>query len=118
MTTDLEAFAKDWIEAFNSKNLDHILSHYTEDVELYSPRVKLVMGDPSGKVKGKKALRDYFSTALARSPDLRFTLEKIYPGAGSVVFQLRTNEGRDGAESMVFGEGGLVREVRAHWVAA
>ncbi len=113
---NLEAFAEDWIDAFNSHDLDRILSHYTEDVRLYSPRVKMVMGpDSPGCVEGKAALKDYFATSLARNPSLRFSLDKIYPGEGSVVFRIRANEGREGSELMVFRADGLVSEVRAHW---
>jgi len=115
---DLDAFAADWIDAFNARDMDRILSHYTDDVRLYSPRVKATLGGGVPCVEGKAALRAYFARGLARSPALRFTLDKIYPGEGSVVFRIRANEGREGSEMMVFAEGGLVREVRAHWTAA
>jgi hypothetical protein len=117
MMDDLEAFAREWIDAFNAHDLDRILAHYSDDVRLYSPRVKQVMGDPSGCVRGKGALRDYFAAGLARTPELRFSLGGVYPGAGSVVFRLHTNEGREGSELMVFAPDGRVSEVRAHWTA-
>jgi hypothetical protein len=115
MIGDLEAFADEWIEAFNAKDLERMLSHYEEDVTLVSPRVKLMTGDPSCTVRGKNALRDYFDAALARSPNLKFTLKGIFPGVESVVLRLRASDGRDGAELLVFGKNGKVREVRAHW---
>ena len=114
---DPDAFAEDWIDAFNSHDLNRILSHYAEDIELSSPRARQITGDPSGKVRGKSALRAYFGQALERLPDLRFTLDKVYPGADSVVLRIRASDGREGAELMVFGADGLVREVRAHWTA-
>ncbi len=114
---DLDAFAKDWIDAFNTRDMDRILSHYSDDVRLYSPRVKATLGGVPF-IEGKAALRDYFAQGLANSPQLRFTLDQIYPGEGSVVFRIRANEGREGSEMMVFAGDGLVREVRAHWTAA
>jgi hypothetical protein len=115
---DLDAFAKDWIDAFNARDMDRILSHYTDDVRLYSPRVKATLGGDASCVEGKEALRHYFTTGLAHSPELRFTLDRVYPGEGSVVLRIRANEGREGSEMMVFAGNGLVREVRAHWTAA
>ena len=113
---DLDAFAKDWVDAFNMRDLERVLSHYQDDVRLYSPRVKQLLGDPSGCVRGKAALRDYFAKGM--SGNLRFELERIFLGEGSAVLRLKTNEGREGAELLVFGPDGLVREVRAHWTAA
>ena len=113
---DLDAFAEEWVDAFNARDLDRILSHYTDDVRLYSPRVKMVTGDPSGCVRGKAALREYFAAGLAGSPGRRFVLDRIFPGVGSAVFRFRTNEGSEGAELLVFSEDGLVG-VRAHWIA-
>ena len=39
MTSELDAkrFAREWIEAWNSHDLDAILSHYATDVVLTSP---------------------------------------------------------------------------------
>jgi len=38
-TQQTEAFAKGWIQAWNQRDLEAILSHYTEDVEFQSPLV-------------------------------------------------------------------------------
>ena len=32
-----EGFAKGWIQAWNQRNLEAVLSHYTEDIEFQSP---------------------------------------------------------------------------------
>jgi ketosteroid isomerase-like protein len=37
-----ERFAADWIAAWNSHDLDVILSHYADDVVFHSPRIALV----------------------------------------------------------------------------
>ena len=44
--TEAEAqdFAQEWIAAWNSHDLDRILSHYAEDVEVTSPLVEMIMG--------------------------------------------------------------------------
>ena len=38
------AFARDWVAAWNSHDLDRILSHYAEDVEFRSPFVVALTG--------------------------------------------------------------------------
>jgi ketosteroid isomerase-like protein len=107
-------FAADWIAAWNAHDIDRILSHYAQDTALYSPRVAAYMAQSNGMVRGKPALRDYFARGLSRTPDLRFELEDVYAGIGSVVVRYRARNGRRTAELMVFDADGLVREVRAH----
>lgn len=50
-----QRFAQGWIEAWNSHDLDRILSHYTDDFEFYSPLIGAVTGDVSGRVRGEGA---------------------------------------------------------------
>ena len=48
----VRAFAEEWIAAWNSHDLERILTHYEDDVELRSPVAsKLLGGD--GRVRGK-----------------------------------------------------------------
>ncbi len=110
------AFADEWIAAWNAHDLNRILALYADDVMLVSPRVRDILGDPSGKVRGKAALSRYFSQGLARLPDLHFTLLGSYAGLESVVVNFRANYGHDVSELMVFDSEGRVREVRAHWM--
>jgi ketosteroid isomerase-like protein len=111
---NMQEFAADWVAAWNTHDMDRILSHYADDVVLYSPRVKAYMADATGMVRGKQALRDYFARGLSRTPGLHFMLEEAYRGIDSVVLRYKTKEGRKTCELMVFDAKGLVREVRAH----
>jgi len=77
-------FANHWIEAWNSHDLDEILSHYTDDFEMSSPVIVGTMNEPSGKLKGKESIRVYWSKALAKYPDLRFEKLHVLSGIGSV----------------------------------
>ena len=63
-----EGFAKGWIQAWNQRDLEAVLSHYTEDVEFQSPLVFKLLGETSGTVRGKQNLREYFRKALAAFP--------------------------------------------------
>ena len=69
-----EHFANEWIDSWNSHDLDRILSHYTDDFEMSSPLIVQITGESSGTLKGKQAVGDYWAKALARIPDLRFEL--------------------------------------------
>ena len=60
-TTDLKAWAQDWIAAWNSRSRKRILSHYADEVEFHSPFVARLLGKRRSCLKGIGALRDYFA---------------------------------------------------------
>lgn len=107
--------AAQWVEAWNAHDLDAILSHYAEDVEFTSPFVVRLTGDPSGTLRGKAALGDYFSRGLAAYPDLRFELLRTLTGVDSVTLYYRSVNGLYAAETMQVGADGLVKRVWAHY---
>lgn len=78
VSVDPEAFAIEWQDAWNTHDLPRILSHYTDDVIFRSCKAKAVVG--AGEVHGKDALRDYWSTALKRQPDLKFEVQDVFMG--------------------------------------
>ena len=109
-----DAFAAEWIAAWNSHDLDRILSHYADDVVFESPASTRITGEASGRVLGKAALADYWRQALERVPDLTFTLKSAYGGAGGVAIRYHSSRtGRETVEVLQFNEAGL-----ASWAAA
>jgi ketosteroid isomerase-like protein len=115
MWSNHREFAADWVAAWNSRDLERILSHYDEEMVLTSPRVRIVLGREDGTLRGKAALRDYFKQAMVKLPDLKFTLDRVFTGVNSVVLEFHTTDGRHGAEFMAFGPDGLVRQVSASY---
>jgi hypothetical protein len=115
--TEAEAqeFALEWIESWNSHDLDRILSHYADDVEVVSPLVETMLGPGRVSVRGKARLREYWETALARYPDLHFRLYRAYAGPRSVVLHYQSVQALVSAECMEFDGDGLVRRVLAHY---
>jgi len=109
------AFAEEWIAAWNSHDLDVILTHYEDDVELRSPvAMKLLGGD--GRVRGKAALREYFELGLKAYPHLRFELAETLWGMETIVISYRNNvRGSKTAEVMLMSEAGKVRSVWANY---
>jgi ketosteroid isomerase-like protein len=108
--------AREWIEAWNSHDLDSIMSHYSDDVELTSPIAVKLLGDESGVVSGKDALRTYFEKGLAAFPDLKFELTEVYASVRSIVVLYRRLNGPAGAELMAINAEGKIEKVVAHYV--
>jgi ketosteroid isomerase-like protein len=59
-----EAFARDWINAWNSHDSEAILNHYATDIVFTSPFVAKLNNMPDGTLRGREMLRDYFSRGL------------------------------------------------------
>ncbi len=112
---DFASFAEEWIAAWNAHDLERILAHYADDVELMSPFVVKLTGQSDGLVRGKAALRDYFARGLKAYPALRFDFVRLYAGVRSCVLEYRSVNGLRTAETMEFDEHGKVRRVLAHY---
>ena len=95
-----QKFATDWIRAWNSHQLDAIMSHYAAEVRLTSPAAAQLLRDPSGTVQGREALRDYFERGLAAYPDLAFRLLDVMRGIASVVLYYENQKGTRTGEFM------------------
>ena len=91
MTIELQAteFARQWVAAWNSHDLDAIMSHYDVDVVLTSPVAAKILDDPSGTVEGNAALRNYFKRGLEVYPNLHFELLDVMHGLCSSCFATR-----------------------------
>jgi len=109
-----ETFASEWLEAWNSHDLDRILAHYGDDVIFTSPFVEELTGRDDGTLFGKEELRDYFSRALASFPDLEFGDLEVYAGATSVCLVYRSVRDLRAAEVMLL-DNGVVTRVFAHY---
>ena len=112
---DFARHAQEWIEAWNAHDLERILAHYSDDVELISPFVAKLTGQTDGVVRGKAALRDYFARGLQSFPDLRFEFIRLYSSVRSCVVEYHSVNGLRSAELMEFDEQGKVRRVLAHY---
>ena len=112
------SFAHEWIEAWNSHDLERILSHYSEDFEMASPLIVERMGEPSGVLKGKAAVRPYWEQGLVARPPLRFELIEVLAGVRSITIHYRSIGRRVVAEVLEFNARGEVIRGAAHWAVA
>jgi hypothetical protein len=108
-------FAEEWIDSWNAHDLPRILSHYSEDFEMSSPKIITIAGEPSGKLSGKENVRAYWKTALKKLPNLRFELLGVYTGVSSLVIHYQSNSSQQAAESLYFNDEGLVFRAAAHY---
>ena len=83
------AFAAGWIDACNPHDLDRVLTQYVNDFEMRSPLMVTIAGEPSGRLKGKAAVRAYWRKGLQLLPDLRFELVSILVGVEGLTLLYR-----------------------------
>lgn len=109
------SLARQWSDAWNSHELDRIMSHYAEHVELTSPVAARLLGIVDGRASGKASLRAYFERGLRAYPDLAFKIEDVLWGLNSVVLYYANQSGTRTAEWMELGHDGKVARVVAHY---
>ncbi len=101
---NLETFADQWIEDWNSHDIERVLAHYCEDAEFRSPNAQKRVGD--GVVRGREALRRYWGPALEARPTLLFHLKKVFIGHQTISIHYGDELGRDVVETLAFDEDG------------
>ena len=113
-TFDAQAFAEQWISDWNRRDVEAVLSHFSEGVVFTSSRAKAILGSP--RVEGKSRLREYWTTAINQIQTIRFTLNYVVRGANRmVVVYIAEIDGKrlSAAEFLRLGEDWLVREGEA-----
>jgi ketosteroid isomerase-like protein len=103
-----EDFARAWVQAWNDRDLEAILSHYADTIVFHSPRIDLVLRNGAAKVDGKDALRAYWGAALERSPTLYFELDDVLIGSDAMTVFYTNHRDERVAETFVFDETGAV----------
>lgn len=114
---EMRNLANDWVAAWNAHDLDLIMSHYADAVELTSPVAAQLLEPTGGKVVGKANLRAYFQRGLEAYPELRFHLEDLLCGVNSVVLYYTNQKGTRTGEFMELSAIGKVVRVVAHYSA-
>jgi chromate reductase, NAD(P)H dehydrogenase (quinone) len=100
-------FAARWERAWNAHDLDALLAHFAPDVVFTSPVAAQLLPDGDGVIRGREALRAYWSHALRLLPDLHFTVEEVYAGLDTIAIAYRNHAGNGVCEVLRF-DGALV----------
>ena len=106
-----EGFAAEWEAAWNAHDLGRVMSHYDDAVVFRSRKAAALVG--TGELRGRDALRAYWSEALSRQPDLRFEVLEVFEGHGMLAIRYRNHRGVMAVETLRFGAGGRVVEASA-----
>ena len=109
--------ANHWIAAWNAHDLDLIMTHYEDAIELTSPVAAKLLGTFDGKVTGKANLRAYFQRGLEAYPELHFRLEDVLFGLSSLVLYYTNQKGTRTGEFMELSATGKVVRVVANYSA-
>lgn len=79
--TNLAANNKDiarlWFEAFNTHDLEKLLSLYDDNAQHYSPKLKMRLPETKGIMNGKHALRNWWQEAFNSLPSLKYEVLKL-----------------------------------------
>lgn len=108
-------FAQEWLNAWNSHDLNKIMEHYSENIDFASPIIRQLGIHTGGKIANKNDLKNYFAKALQKYPDLHFELYHELKGADSTVLLYKSVQNSLSAEYMELNSEGKVCKVRAHY---
>ncbi len=84
---NLKNIAQAWFNAFNTHDIEALLALYDEDAEHYSPKLKIHQPATNGFIKGKAALRAWWTDAFTRLPDLHYELLHLTAEADQVFME-------------------------------
>ena len=106
-----ERFAEEWASAWNRRDVEAVLAHFHDEVEFVSPTALAVTG--SSVVRGKDALRTYWTRALSGIGSIRFSVVRVLwdPALNELaIIYMSSIDGRTRSvsENLVFGDDGTV----------
>jgi len=114
MQADSRVFAERWVSEWNRKDVEAVLTHFSEDVVFASPRAQAIVG--SCRVEGKAKLREYWIGAIRRVQSIHFSLDHVISDADRVgIVYVAEIDGRRmrAVEFLRFGADGLIYEGEA-----
>jgi ketosteroid isomerase-like protein len=112
---DALAHAKDWIEAWNSHDLERIMSHYAEDVVFEVETARARWNKADGKLHGIAELKKHFALGLELAPQLKFDLEQVFLAPSGYAVLYRRENGNREVDCVVLDDAGLAGKVTAYY---
>lgn len=104
----LQSIAFKWFEAFNTHNLEQLLSLYDDDAQHFSPKLKLRKPETNGLVIGKQAMREWWQDAFDRLPSLNYKVTSLTANGDRVFMEYTRSV--EGEEDMHIAEVLVVKE--------
>jgi ketosteroid isomerase-like protein len=81
----LMELVRDWLSAWNSRDLERLMNHYHENIELSSPAIVKRWNIATGKLSGKDALRKHFTKGFEDVNHMSFELLGVLNGVNGIV---------------------------------
>ncbi|WP_409189109.1 nuclear transport factor 2 family protein [Bradyrhizobium sp. RDM4] len=106
--SQLAALGRIWVEAWNARDLERVLSLYDDAAVMTSDRIPALGFGADGTVRGKDALRAYWSKALGLIPNLHFSLIDVYVSPDSLVVFYENERGKRICEYLRVNDAGLI----------
>lgn len=101
----------------NAHDVEAVLAHFHDDVLFTSPVAATILPETAGVVRGKPALRRYWTQAVQRIANLRFVVVAVYQGVDTVVIVYRNQDGGLVSEVLRF-SGDVVVEGHGTYIVA
>jgi ketosteroid isomerase-like protein len=116
----IASLARHWDDGWNGGDVDVIMAPFADEVVFSSPFLPVLTGDPDRRsIASAGALRAYVVDALARSGDVRYTLQHALAGTDTAVLvyscHLPDGSSKPGADLFRFDGDGKVIEWRCHY---
>lgn len=115
---DPSTYAQEWCAAWNAHDLDRLLLRFHEAVVFTSPVAQKLLPGSGGTVRGKAALRHYWSEGLRRIPNLHFEILGAYEGVDCLTINFVNQEGRVANEVLIFEQDLIVQGFATHMTPA
>ncbi|MCA0430062.1 MAG: nuclear transport factor 2 family protein [Bacteroidetes bacterium] len=77
LNMDTLQLANNWLDAFNTKNINALLSLYDINAQHYSPKLKIAKPQTNGFISGHDELREWWQGAFERLPQLYYENKNI-----------------------------------------
>ena len=113
-----EKFAHEWVTAWNAHSIDQVMSHYADDVVVKSPFLAQALPDSGGTVSDVQQLREIYSKAFVKYPQLKFELIRVFASTESVVIHYKSVENLLAAETFWLNADGKAKLVLCHYALA
>jgi hypothetical protein len=109
-------FTKEWIGCWNCHDIDKIMIHYDDSIDFTSPLIIDLNNDPTGRISNKNDLKNYFSRALNKYPDLHFQLLNTFLSVDCLIIHYKSVNNMIAAEYFEFDDYGKIIRVKAHYL--
>jgi hypothetical protein len=108
-------FSEEWVNSWNSHDIDKIISHYSEKLEFKSPLIVDRYSDPDGTIYDREKLREYFLIGLTNNPALAFKLKQVFLGVNGLTLHYENARGGETVEYFEFNsENEVIRSVSCY----